>query len=437
MKKLAGIIAAIFLFTSFFESCSSKKTDEFSGGKISGSQNSVTEISESIKSEEPEIETKEEEEIFPKLKNFYMTADNLKIRSEEGVNAETLYVLPKETRVFVTELGTVEEIDGVKAAWTKVVMESCTDLNGKKIEGGAAGWCFGSYLYKKKALAAEEIPAVLKECPHYGNENYDDYEYEFHFEEDNDLFIVKGFAEDVEQQRYKYNVVDGYITIEKNEDYNHAFFYNGTTFNLEYDIDYDGYSIDAGEDYNKKHYSKRRKDSILYDKENDMLFVRCGRFAEGSTKVILEGDDIYSAEESFFHSRPDTSSEKLTYKEYVFPEPDGYKIYNMDRVFAGQKIYVNAKSLYPAFENKYWYATKIDISNPRKAYVLCSEGEAPSYDDLSDYHDEFRKYQMKRVEELASQGVLNIKPLTEEEKQSIIYAKWLPDLYGNLFNETN
>ena len=417
MKKLTGIIAAIFLFTAFFESCSSKKTDEAGGGQISGTQDSVTETSENINPEEPEMEAEKEEDVFPKVKKFYMTADNLKIRSEEGVKSETLYVLPKETRVFVTELGTVEEIDGTKAAWAKVVMESGTDLNGKKIEGGATGWCFGSYLYEKWFLTAQEIAAVLSECP-----TYDYYIYSFYFESDDKMSISYGnYYDDITYTMYKYKIEDGCITITNeadNDGNSQPAFEDGTTFNLEYDLYDDGYTFDSGE-----HCYHRREDSILYDKENDMLFVRC------------RGSKIYSAEESFFYSRTDASSEKITYREYVYPEPEGCKVYNMDRVFTGQEVYVDAKSLYPAFDNKYWYSTQIDRIAPRKAYVLCSEGEGPSDNDYSVYSKEFRKYQMQRVEELAKQGALKIKPLTEEEKQSILHTKWTRELYKDLFRE--
>ena len=435
MKKYIRIIAAIFVPAVFFTACSPKKPVESAVG-----QNSETQISENENYEESEIKEKtENENFFPATKNFYMTTDNLKIRSAEGLDSQVLYVLPKDTRVFVIELGRGEEIDGVKACWAKVVIESCIDLSGKKIENGATGWCFGSYLYKKKALTAEEIPAVLKECPHYISEKYDDYEYTFYFEENNELFIEYGYAEDVSFAWYKYTVEDGYITIKKDADNNgenDRIFFNfedESTLDLEYDIDNDVYMIDCG-----RYSSKKREYSILYDKENDMLFVRCGRFAEGSTKTILAGEYIYSAEESYLYSHPDTASEKLTYKEYLLLEipPEGYKIYNLDRFFTGQRIHVNAKSLYPVSKNKYWYSTEIGMLNPRTAYFLCSTGEAPSFDDSSDYHKEFEKKQIQRVEELAKQGVLKIKPLTEEEKQSILYAKWLPDLYARLFNDS-
>lgn len=89
-------------------------------------------------------------------------ADNLRLRSEDDLSANSLLTIQKNTRVKILETGKYEVIDGLLSNWAYVeVVPGSKDNNGNTIKDGTKGWCFGGYL--KHALSFENDP-VLEEA---------------------------------------------------------------------------------------------------------------------------------------------------------------------------------------------------------------------------------------------------------------------------------
>lgn len=99
----------------------------------------------------------------PQKKSFYITTDNLKVRGNEGLNGKALFTLKKDSRIFVLEIGKKEKIDGIDSNWVKIVTDKSLDKDGKEIEQGKQGWCFGGYLSKYKKFTDKEIENLLFE----------------------------------------------------------------------------------------------------------------------------------------------------------------------------------------------------------------------------------------------------------------------------------
>ena len=89
-------------------------------------------------------------------------ADNLRLRSEDDLSANSLLTIQKNTRVKILETGKYEVIDGLLSNWAYVeVLSGSKDKEGNPIKEGTKGWCFGGYL--KHALSFENDP-VLEEA---------------------------------------------------------------------------------------------------------------------------------------------------------------------------------------------------------------------------------------------------------------------------------
>jgi hypothetical protein len=88
-------------------------------------------------------------------------ADNLRLRSEDDLSANSLLTIQKNTRVKILETGKYEVIDGLLSNWAYVeVLSGSKDNKGNPIKDGTKGWCFGGYL--KHALSFVDDP-VLEE----------------------------------------------------------------------------------------------------------------------------------------------------------------------------------------------------------------------------------------------------------------------------------
>ena len=81
--------------------------------------------------------------------NKAMTAGaNLKLRSSEATSSNVLTIMQAGTKVKILELGKSETIDGIVSSWVKVeVQADAKDRDGKPIEQGLVGWCYGGYLF--------------------------------------------------------------------------------------------------------------------------------------------------------------------------------------------------------------------------------------------------------------------------------------------------
>ncbi len=73
--------------------------------------------------------------------------ENLKLRSGEATTTQILTVMSAGTKVKILELGKAETIDGINSNWVKVEVQlDAKDRDGKAINAGTVGWCYGGYL---------------------------------------------------------------------------------------------------------------------------------------------------------------------------------------------------------------------------------------------------------------------------------------------------
>jgi hypothetical protein len=72
------------------------------------------------------------ESVFPAT---HFAADNIRLRTHQGLDSETIKILQKNTRVLVQNWGNQETIDGLSAKWAYVYTGD-----------GLKGWCYSGYL---------------------------------------------------------------------------------------------------------------------------------------------------------------------------------------------------------------------------------------------------------------------------------------------------
>lgn len=73
--------------------------------------------------------------------------DNLRLRSSSDLNSKVIVTLKKGSTVKIVELGNWDVIDNIYSKWVKVeVQKGAKDRDGKEIEAGTVGWCYGGYL---------------------------------------------------------------------------------------------------------------------------------------------------------------------------------------------------------------------------------------------------------------------------------------------------
>ena len=76
-----------------------------------------------------------------------LVSENLKLRSAEATTSDVLTVMSAGTKVKILELGKAENIDGINSNWVKVEVQSgAKDRDGRTIQAGTVGWCYGGYL---------------------------------------------------------------------------------------------------------------------------------------------------------------------------------------------------------------------------------------------------------------------------------------------------
>lgn len=75
-----------------------------------------------------------------------ITSTSLRLRTNESRNSETICIMSKGSEVRILEFGKVESVDGISSNWVKVeVLAGAKDLDGKSINFGTIGWCYGGY----------------------------------------------------------------------------------------------------------------------------------------------------------------------------------------------------------------------------------------------------------------------------------------------------
>lgn len=72
--------------------------------------------------------------------------DNLRLRSSSDLKSKVLVTLKKGSTVRITETGNRDVIDNIYSKWVKVEVVSGKDRDGKPINSGLTGWCYGGYL---------------------------------------------------------------------------------------------------------------------------------------------------------------------------------------------------------------------------------------------------------------------------------------------------
>jgi hypothetical protein len=72
---------------------------------------------------------------------------NLRLRSTEDTSSTVITTMQKGTSVKIIKTGSQDTIDGITSNWVQVeVMADAKDRDGKSIQSGTIGWCFGGYL---------------------------------------------------------------------------------------------------------------------------------------------------------------------------------------------------------------------------------------------------------------------------------------------------
>ena len=73
--------------------------------------------------------------------------DNLKLRENAAITAESKLIMQKGTMLKVIDSGQFETIDNVQSRWVKVeVIKDSVTSKGSLLAKGTKGWCFGGYL---------------------------------------------------------------------------------------------------------------------------------------------------------------------------------------------------------------------------------------------------------------------------------------------------
>ena len=77
----------------------------------------------------------------------YRASDNLRLRSSGSTAGKPVVTIGKGTQVKVLGIGAEQTIDGITSNWVQVeVQAGAKDRDGKPIDAGTTGWCFGGYL---------------------------------------------------------------------------------------------------------------------------------------------------------------------------------------------------------------------------------------------------------------------------------------------------
>jgi hypothetical protein len=72
---------------------------------------------------------------------------NLRLRSTENTSSTVITTMRKGTAVKIIKTGGQDTIDGITSNWVQVeVQAGAKDRDGKTINAGTTGWCFGGYL---------------------------------------------------------------------------------------------------------------------------------------------------------------------------------------------------------------------------------------------------------------------------------------------------
>lgn len=74
-------------------------------------------------------------------------SENLRLRKDLSTESEIITSMQKGTQVKILKTGKEDSIDNINSFWVEVeVLPNGKDKNGKDIEPGTSGWCFGGYL---------------------------------------------------------------------------------------------------------------------------------------------------------------------------------------------------------------------------------------------------------------------------------------------------
>lgn len=76
-----------------------------------------------------------------------VVSENLRLRKDLSTESEIITSMQKGTQVKIIKTGKEDSIDNINSFWVEVeVLPNGKDKNGKDIEPGTSGWCFGGYL---------------------------------------------------------------------------------------------------------------------------------------------------------------------------------------------------------------------------------------------------------------------------------------------------
>lgn len=86
-----------------------------------------------------------EEKIF--IGNILKTSTHLRLRTEEAKSSTLITTMAQGTKVKILKIGKKDTVEGLNSYWVNVeILPGSSNREGKPIQNGTTGWCFGGYL---------------------------------------------------------------------------------------------------------------------------------------------------------------------------------------------------------------------------------------------------------------------------------------------------
>lgn len=275
-----------------------------------------------------------------KVIDKFFTSENLNLRAAPSTDAKKIVTIPKHTVVYVIQEGPEQKIDGKTAKWKKVVCDKFE--NNGTYKAGTTGWVFSEYLSYEDTFTDEEIEKILVEYTRFDNSLYAESVYGFAFYKEGDKKEIHVYRHDSLPGTYEvsystFYVKDGKIFLDKPFEKNHYDDWN-TASSYFYD-----------EEGNKTFMTLRRENSTEGE------YCLCNSYGcdtslkskPSESSLILEYDILINTEpvslvlpcDCIFYKEPNGFTK--SFPDVVSFENDDRDVlvYNLDRVFKGQKVY--------------------------------------------------------------------------------------------------
>lgn len=306
-----------------------------------------------------------------KVIDKFFTSENLNLRSAPSTDAKKIVTIPKHTVVFVIQEGPSEKIDGKTAKWKKVVCDKFE--NNGTYKAGITDWVFSEYLSDEDSFTDQEIEKILLNN-HFDN-SYDSmeiYGFSFSIDENNVKRITAvrdslGLPGCFESTSSVFHVKDGKIFLDKPFEVNKD---NGLSF---------ANSCFYDEDGNSGYMTLRRENST----EGEYCLCCSNDFFGSELKskpsecsLILDYDILLSTEtvsfvlpsDCVFYDEPNHYT--ISFPSCIDIKSEGCSVlvYNLDRVFKGQKV-----------ASSKWYVNEEEVNGVKGRWYCLGEFYTADY----------------------------------------------------------